>query len=121
MNDPLLGHPQANALLRVARAKRISPCGVHLGRHREQSPCERAQRTGRWHGGVAGLAAVRSLTATASALRWRRGSGRSLRPGADMLDRRGAPTTRLRMAEVTVARSLRVVGVVFSTALRMAG
>ena len=53
---------------RITRAKRISPCGVHLGRHREQSPCERAQRTGRWHGGVAGLAAVRSLTATAPVL-----------------------------------------------------
>ncbi len=132
VNDRLLWHPQATSTARAAHPKRVSPGGVHLACHRQQCPGERAQRTGRWRGGVACLAAVRSLTATASAARWRRGSNRSLRPGADMLDRRGTPTTRLRMAGVTVAwslrvlmvigaRHLRVVGVVFSTALRMAG
>lgn len=121
VNDPLLWHPQATFTTRAVHPKRVSPGGVHLGRHRQQRPGERAQRTGRWHAGVACLAAVRSLTATASALRWRRTHSGSLRSGADVLDRRGTPTTRLRMAGVTVARSLRVVGVVFSTALRMAG
>jgi hypothetical protein len=120
VNDPLLGHPQANALFRVARAKRISPCGVHLGRHREQSPCERAQRTGWWHSGVAVLAAVWSLTATAPMLWQRRTRSGSFRSEADVPGRHGAPTIRLRMAGVVVSTALRVVMVIGRPHLRMA-
>ena len=69
VNDPLLWHPQPTSTARAVHPERVSPGGVHLDCHRQQRPGERAQRTGRWHGGVACLAAVRSLTATASALR----------------------------------------------------